>query len=249
MKKNLKIDFRNKKSRRRFAILVRTLAVFGVVALANTYAWFVFFTKTSTSIQASVMSWDINFTKDNEEIKELVLDIDMKPGMDPYEKRLVITNSGEIAADYNVIMKEFSILNSTYTVPTDISESDSLDKLKYDYPFHVLFTPTTAVINPGNTLVVSIQANWPYESTNPYYKLTNDFLYDSQLGYEYYLKQGDLYRPVVVSALNFSSLIDSGLYVESDDADSYYGNKCGTIQNNGESCVKIRLQLEVTQKQ
>ncbi len=249
MKKNLKIDFRSKKSRRRFAILVRTLAVFGIVALANTYAWFVFFTKTSTSIQASVMSWDINFTKDNEEIRELVLDIDMKPGMDPYEKRIVISNSGEIAADYNVIMKEYSILNSTYTVPTDISEADSLNKLKYGYPFHVLFTPTTAVINPGNTLVVSIQVNWPYESSEPFFKLNNDFIYDSQLGYEYYRKSGDIYSPVVVSALNFNSLVSTGLYVESDDADSYYGNKCSAVQSGGESCLKIRLQLEVTQKQ
>ncbi len=56
------------------------------------------------------------------------------------------------------------------------------------------------------------------------------------------------YVVAVVNSNNYLALRDN-LYLEKDDADSYFGIKCGEYEENTHNaCLKLRLSMIVQQK-
>ena len=67
--------------------------------------------------------------------------------------------------------------------------------------------------------------------------------------YNYYILQGSNYVKTDVTQANYDALVASGLYVESDDADSFWGEKSVTYRKDhpGESAFRLKVKLIVSQ--
>ena len=239
-KKNLSKKIRKK-------LIIRSSIICAMLLVINTYAWFTFITNSDTDVNVKVVSWDISFRDEDDLFKELTINLDdMYPGMPTFTKEVEIINHSEFNTSFTVTLDSFTLLGKTYSVPDSIAtSSDAINRLNSEYPFNISMTPTESVIGSENTQNFTIEISWPYENPNEYYKLNDDFEYMSKLNY--YILADSVYSKTDVTESDFANLINAGLYVESDDADSYYGKKCGVYQDSETSCLVINLKLKVTQ--
>ena len=235
----------NKKIRKK--LIIRSSLMCAMLLVINTYAWFTFITNSDTDVNVKVVSWDISFRDDDDLFKDLTITLDdMYPGMPTFTKEVEIINHSEFNTVFTVNLDTFTLLGTTYSVPDSIAtSSDGINKLRNDYPFNISMTPTEADIGAGNTQNFIIEISWPYENPNEYYKINDDFEYINKLNY--YTYADGVYSKAEVLESDFVNQINTGLYVEADDADSYYGKKCGVYQESNTSCLTINLKLKVTQ--
>ena len=233
----------NKKSQRKKTIIRSTLLVAFLLTI-NTFAWFTYISKAGVTLSGSVVNWDVTFLEETNVIKEINIDIkDMKPGMVPYEKEIVINNGGDIDAGLNYRVESLTLLGQELLQD---NQDTTLESIKKDYPFKLQLDVSSSTIPVHGSVNVKIGLNWDFEG-NEYYKLNNLYSYDS--GVYYYNLVGSTYQvDNTVTEENFSSKVANGLYLEKDDADSYWGYACGKYETEtGKSCLHMRLVLNVTQ--
>lgn len=234
---------KNKKSQRKKTIIRSTLLVAFLLTI-NTFAWFTYISKAGVTLGGSVVNWDVTFLEETNVIKEINIDIkDMKPGMVPYEKEIVINNGGDIDAGLNYRVESLTLLGQELLQD---NQDTTLESIKKDYPFKLQLDVSSSTIPVHGSVNVKIGLNWDFEG-NEYYKLNNLYSYDS--GVYYYNLVGSTYQvDNTVTEENFSSKVANGLYLEKDDADSYWGYACGKYETEtGKSCLHMRLVLNVTQ--
>lgn len=234
---------KNKKSQRKKTIIRSTLLVAFLLTI-NTFAWFTYISKAGVTLSGSVVNWDVTFLEETNVIKEINIDIkDMKPGMVPYEKEIVINNGGDIDAGLNYRVESLTLLGQELLQD---NQDTTLESIKKDYPFKLQLDVSSSTIPVHGSVNVKIGLNWDFEG-NEYYKLNNLYSYDS--GVYYYNLVGSTYQvDNTVTEENFSSKVANGLYLEKDDADSYWGYACGKYETEtGKSCLHMRLVLNVTQ--
>ena len=125
---------------------------------------------------------------------------------------------------------------------------DGLNDLQNGFPFKVTFASNMSTIPSGADATFTVTATWAYESQVPYFKVNQYMHYDSE--YKYYTRSGSTYTEASVNASNWSSMVANNLYMESDDADTYFGHLSSVYQtdNPGEPCLKIFLELKVDQQ-
>ena len=235
-------------SKRKKKLLIRSILLTGFLLGVNVYAWFIFVQQFGGNIDANVVSWDvIAFDENQQQIDELALDIDdLYPGMTPYQQGIVIRNRGSMTASFSYYLSEAVLFGQSYTF-TEATSPTGLIDFQNNFPFHINFVTSANIIIPGNDATFTINASWVYEASNDYFKVNNYMNYDSN--YKYYTRNGDTYTEVSVTPSTWSTLVGSGLYMESDDADTYFGHLASTYQaaNPGEPCLKMYLQLKVNQ--
>ena len=127
---------------------------------------------------------------------------------------------------------------------------DEIGKINYlqsNYPFSVSFTASKSVLNPSDTVDFDIGLVWPYESSTPiYYKQDDVYQFDSS--FPYYQFSNGIYTLTNVTSSIYNSL-KSNLYLEKDDADSYFGMKCHEYEEStGKACLSLTLKLLVRQR-
>lgn len=236
-------------NKRKKKLLIRSILLTGFLLGVNVYAWFIFVQQFGGNIDANVVSWDvIAFDENQEQIDELALNItDLYPGMTNFSKHIVIRNRGTMPASFTYYLSSFELFGESYTFSEEESAT-GLNDLQNGFPFKVSFASNMNVIPASQEATFSIGATWAYESQVPYFKVNKYMKYDSE--YVYYTRSGSTYTAATVDASNWNTMVDGELYMESDDADTYFGHLSSVYQtdNPGEPCLKIYLQLKVNQQ-
>lgn len=232
-----------KKLRRK--IIIRSVLLVAFLLGINTFAWFTYISRAGVTLNASVVNWDVLFQDETNVIKDIHIEItDMKPGMMTYEKKIKITNHGDIDAKVGYIVQSATLLGQDIFQNKDSNQL--ITELANNYPFKLTLATDKELLTVGDTGNFNIQLNWEYEG-NEYYKVDNFYSYDP--GVYYYTLVGDTYQvDNTVNADNFKDKITSGLYIEKDDADSFWGYACGQYESStGEPCLDLKVELNVTQ--
>lgn len=215
----------------------------------NAYAWFVFVSSASLNIRSNVISWDVSFLDENSEVKDLeIITADLYPGMNTFKKTIKIQNNSDLRAKFEANIDSISLLgkNSDTTIS---SYDEAVDYLENTYPFIVNISYSKDILEKNDSMDYVITIDWPFEKDDSmardYYKLTNQYEFDSSLVY-YNLVNGN-YVDSNVTSSNFSAN-RGNLYLEKDDIDSYLGYNCKKYkESSSASCFKFHLVLKVTQ--
>lgn len=148
---------------------VRKSTVFFLVfaLMANAFAWFIYSNKVSGTITTGVKSWKINFKEDG---ADLTNNIEFKvdwayPGMETYEKKVSITNAGQLKASLKYEITYAKIFDEEYS-NENYSSDEIIKILDTKYPFKIKFTIDNQSIETGQTANFGFKLSWPYESGN-----------------------------------------------------------------------------------
>lgn len=148
-------------------IKIRNILFLILLLIFNTYAWFIYATRVSSSLSAHVSSWNVEFsTGEQETTTNVVIEIDrIYPGMETEERNITVKNKGEIKAelDYEIVSLKF--LDESYRLGGSLTSEELQRKMSEDYPFKVNITKDDTElfqgIGPG---LFSVTVEWPFES-------------------------------------------------------------------------------------
>ena len=239
MRERFKKFMSNKRNRVKFRALMLLLFLLGV----NTFAWFIYISKVSVDLTASVVSWDITFMDENTVIENAVVAVtDMKPGMPDFSKEFRIINRSGLNASFDYTINKITIFGDEYQTSSTLTSDDLVEMLTEETPFTFSFLSSSGVIDDHSTETFEIGVTWPYESSNTYVKVNS--LYEYNDHFDYYLANGSKAN---VTASNYNSMMDS-IYLTADDADTYWGEKSAEfIANGGTTSIIVDMTLEVRQ--
>lgn len=232
------------KSRKRMLLRSFLFALFLIGV--NIFAWFTYVSKAGLQLEGNISSWDVEFNANGKPTTKVDFYVsDMKPGMLDYGQKVIIHNLGEVSADVSYDIASLSIMGRD----VDASNKDEIiRRLISFYPFSVNLNIDSVIIQPQGYTNFSASLSWDYENQEKFYQL--DSLYDYNGEFNYYnLVDGKYVVNDSVTADNFNELRNN-LYLEKDDADSYFGYACGQYEKNtGKSCLAMKLVLKVIQKE
>lgn len=232
------------KSRKRMLLRSFLFALFLIGV--NIFAWFTYVSKAGLQLEGNISSWDVEFNANGKPTTKVDFYVsDMKPGMLDYSQKVIIHNLGEVSADVSYDIASLSIMGRD----VDASNKDEIiRRLNSFYPFSVNLNIDSVIIQPQGYTNFSASLSWDYENQEKFYQL--DSLYDYNGEFNYYnLVDGKYVVNDSVTADNFNELRNN-LYLEKDDADSYFGYACGQYEKNtGKSCLAMKLVLKVIQKE
>lgn len=232
------------KSRKRMLLRSFLFALFLIGV--NIFAWFTYVSKAGLQLEGNISSWDVEFNANGKPTTKVDFYVsDMKPGMLDYSQKVIIHNLGEVSADVSYDIASLSIMGRD----VDASNKDEIiRRLISFYPFSVNLNIDSVIIQPQGYTNFSASLSWDYENQEKFYQL--DSLYDYNGEFNYYnLVDGKYVVNDSVTADNFNELRNN-LYLEKDDADSYFGYACGQYEKNtGKSCLAMKLVLKVIQKE
>lgn len=239
----------NRKRIKNRAILM-IIFLFGV----NAFAWFAYIAQADFNFEATVVAWDVNFYNDSVEVNDMVIDVgEIYPGYGdvsidsnnvPYNKTIEISNLGEVDAKFSYRIKDFTVMGES-VIPEGYSNEEILEMFEKVYPFTITMSATRESLKPNEKLDFVFNLFWTYEEENKYFQLNELYDYDSSINY--YTYANNVYSVLDVTENNFTNLRNS-LYVEKDDADSFFGNKCAIYEaETGQKCINVIVELKVEQ--
>jgi len=172
-------------------IKLKTLIILILLLMFNTYAWFIYSTKVSTSFTTHIIAWNVQFKAGETDLSSSVtFNVDRAyPGMDDYSQKIAVTNNGEMDISLSYTIKSVTILGETYTADETTTSDDLLNMIKNNYPFSINIVQDADTLNAnGGTGSFVITFTWPYESDIINNTVEGDML-DTDWGekaYEYY---------------------------------------------------------------
>lgn len=235
------ISINKKIIRKKYISIFLALFTLGV----NIFAWFAFSANAGLELDATVAAWDIEFKENGQAVNNLVIEVTkMKPGMDDFVKTIVVNNNSDVDAEFDYEIVSAKLLGQTIPIA---SQSQIFNYLNSNYPFSVFFVTTDHIVSHNNVLTFDINATWDYESITPtYYKLDNVYNYDSSL--TYFKKVGNSYNQFTPASESDYLTERSSLYLEKDEADSYFGERCHQYESaNSEACLVLEIKLVAVQ--
>lgn len=235
-----KLDTLNKKLKKK-KLMAILLAIFSLGA--NAFAWFVFTTTSDVKVNGRVASWDVQLRDENDQfISSIIIDVDMEPGMLEVNRRYEIDNRSEVTVDLNYTINSFKLMGREVDL-SGVTDAESY--LKTFYPFTVEIATDGDTIDVDETGAFSVKVNWDYEKANTYFSLNE--IYDYTNGFLYYKKEGTSYNVFNVTSSNYLAN-RSSLYLEKDDADTYFGMQCAKYQKETEkTCLELSLTVVIEQ--
>ena len=213
--KTKKTTKKSKKSvslRLKNGLKVRTVLLLLLTLLVNTYAWFIYVSTVSSSMDIHIKSWEFELSngEQNEDFTFTVEQI--YPGMPDATQEITARNKGESEAKLICEVKSVTILDETYSVGDQYEENgvikeftaeDLLNKIMNDYPFKiqiylndVLYDGLETIMQTGDTTIIKFEVVWPYETGDTDLQIDNNDIIDTQWGkaaYEFYEDGGDKY--------------------------------------------------------
>ena len=235
-------EIKEKRKKRRKKLIFPLLFILFTLSI-NAYAWFAFISQATLNVDMSVASWDVDFTENNVVTNSVNVAItDMMPGMLDFSHTVQINNNGDVNADVTYMLTEMKVLGNTINVS---NSNQVLTNFRTKYPFVLNVSTSSNTISPNSSTDFDIDLSWEYENSSKYYKLDN--LYTFNPSFIYYLKNGDNYTETTVTSANYNSLRDN-LYLYKDDADTYFGEKCGKYEkDNNLPCIEMKFKIVVQQ--
>ena len=227
--------------KRKYISILLALFTLGV----NIFAWFAFSANAGLTLDATVASWDVEFKDENSTVfRNYLIEVTkMKPGMSDYESSVTIQSNSDVEADFRYEVTSFSLLGHTINLA---NKSDVFTYLSDFYPFSVSFDADKMVLVNNDSITFTVTVSWPYEESNTYY--AQDEVYEFDDSFVYYTKSGNVYTPfAVANSSAFQTHINS-LYLEKDDADTFFGMKCKAYETtSGQPCLVLNMRLLVIQ--
>jgi len=234
-----KLDLLNKHlKKKKFMAILLALFTLGV----NAFAWFVFSTHSEFEYDGKVAAWDVELREEGSIVNDFIIAVNMKPGMADFSKNYEINNLGEVDAKLSYEIESMKLMGRD----VDLSGvADPVAYLQNFYPFSIEVTSDRQIITPQSTAHFSVVISWDFEDSSAYYQL-ND-IYDFDSSFIYYKKNGNSYESFPVTSSTYSAN-RSTLYLEKDDADTYFGMQCGAYQDvTNLSCLELKIVLSVEQ--
>jgi hypothetical protein len=229
--------------KRKYISILLALFTLGV----NIFAWFAFSANAGLTLDATVASWDVEFKDENSQVfRNYLIEVTkMKPGMADFESSVTIQSRSDVDSDFTYEVTSFSLLGHTINLA---NKSDVFTYLSDFYPFSVSFEADKMVLTQNDTITFTVNVTWPYEEANKYF--AQDEVYEFDDSFVYYNKSGTIYTPAAVAnAAAFQNNINS-LYLEKDDADTYFGMKCKNYETtSGQPCLVMNMRLMVIQSE
>ena len=232
--------------KRRRKTIIRSVLLIAFLLIINTFAWFTYITKANLSINGSVVSWEVSFLDQNSIVKDIDIAItDMKPGMMQFSKTIDIVNNSDVEAKFTYKIKSVEFLG------TEIFKGEETEaikqKLEQDFPFSLKIIVGKQDLDLTDTSSFQVTMDWTYEE-DKYYKVNSLYTFDPAINY--YVISNNIYQiDNTVTSENFLEKMQTGLYLEKDDADSYFGYACGNYEmNTNKPCMDIHMDLEVSQR-
>lgn len=218
---NEKVIASSKKKKRKFKISskklkshlkIRTVLLLLLTLIVNTYAWFIYVSTVSTSMDVHVKSWDFELSNGDQN-EDFVFTVEqIYPGMEDVSQLINARNNGEAEAKLVCEVSSISILGTKYAVDDEYVENGEtklitsqylIDKLLNDYPFKiqiflddVLYDGNETIMQTGDSTKIEFKIIWPYETGTEENEITVNDAEDTKWGndaYEYYKNGGDKY--------------------------------------------------------
>ena len=106
-------------------VKISNLILLIVLLMFNSYAWFIYNTKVSTSISARVEAWDIAYISNGiRETQNIILDVEkIYPGMTTYTHQITVNNNGDTNAELSFAVRKVEILGQVYQVDATITST------------------------------------------------------------------------------------------------------------------------------
>lgn len=152
-------------------IKLKNLIILLLLLVFNTYAWFIYASKVSMGITASVSSWNVEFVSDaGETVTNIDVDIErIYPGMETFEKKVEVYNKGETGATLSYEIRSIKIMDDLYETTGDSAlTSDEIQNIiEQKYPFKIIVEKDDtglSVENGKGSFIIKVV--WPYESGN-----------------------------------------------------------------------------------
>ena len=155
------------------------LVLLVVLLAVNSYAWFIYVSQVSSTVDVHVRAWKINFVDGDDAITSYV-DVSVEnvyPGMTTYEKEIEAYNYGDITANIEYKVLEANIMGTSYVTlegkndagltptGTEPTSAQLVSQLENDYPFKIEFDLSSSTISAQNgTATYEITVSWAYES-------------------------------------------------------------------------------------
>lgn len=148
-------------------IKIKNIIILILLLIFNTYAWFIYATKASSSIDVHISSWNVEFTVgEDETVTNILIEVErVYPGMENFEKNISVRNRGEIKAqlDYDII--SLKIMDESYTIGENMTSEELENKMKTDYPFKINVIKDDTELRAGTGEgIFSVTVEWPFES-------------------------------------------------------------------------------------
>ena len=234
-----KLDYLQKKlKKKKFMALLLALFTLGV----NAFAWFVFSARSDFTYDGQVAAWDVELREGQNLVNNFIIAVNMKPGMTDFEKEYTVNNLGGVTARLKYEVTSLSILGTTVDLT---GVADPITYLNTFYPFSIDISSDKTIIPSGDDAEFDVVVSWDFEDATAYYRLNEVYTFDNT--FTYYQKTGSTYTPFEVTAATFAANRNN-LYLEKDDADTYFGMQCGTYQDTSNlSCLVAQITLTIEQ--
>lgn len=165
-------------------IKIKNIIILILLLIFNTYAWFIYATKVSSSLSVHVSSWNVEFSVgEDETVTNILIAVErVYPGMENYEKNVTVKNKGEIKAELDYDIISLKVMDEFYKIGENITMEELENKLKTDYPFKINVIKDDTLLKEGTGEgLFSVTVEWPFESGND----ELDTLWGNK-AYEYY---------------------------------------------------------------
>lgn len=148
-------------------IKIKNIIILILLLIFNTYAWFIYATKASSSIDVHISSWNVEFTVgEDETVTNILIEVErVYPGMENFEKDITVRNKGEIKAqlDYDII--SLKVMDESYTIGENMTSAELENKMKTEYPFKINVIKDDSELRAGTGPgLFSVTVEWPFES-------------------------------------------------------------------------------------
>ena len=168
-----------KQRRLKHKVTLRTFLLLSITLIFNTYAWFVYATTVSTNLTAHVDAWKIEFEVDSNLVQREINFIinHAYPGMTDQTQEVLITNTGEKAADVDYEMKMVRVFDDIYltseyaselggapTGATILTSQALVSKMLNDYPFTLTISVSQNTLQIRQSTTLTSTFEWDYES-------------------------------------------------------------------------------------
>ena len=146
-------------------VRLRTIFLLAITLASNSFAWFIYTTKVSSSITAKVREWNVTFDINGAVVEKIIeMNVDsLYPGMPTYSQTLTPSNSGGAKAEITYEIVKADVLG-TDLMALGYDNNRLFNYLANNYPFSITLTVSNPIINLHSEENITISVSWPYES-------------------------------------------------------------------------------------
>ena len=146
-------------------VRLRTIFLLAITLASNSFAWFIYTTKVSSSITAKVREWNVTFDINGAVVEKIIeMNVDsLYPGMPTYSQTLTASNSGGAKAEITYEIVKADVLG-TDLMALGYDNNHLFNYLANNYPFSITLTVSNPILNLHSEENITISVSWPYES-------------------------------------------------------------------------------------